>query len=311
MHPLTRAVELGAGDGLTLGLLGYAHLMNGQYLSAESAYRQAMMLQPDTLDWKMGLARCFFKQGKYADAASLCDELIKNDPAAADLWLLQANAFLGLEKPMQAASNYEYLDLAGQATVQSLNTLGDIYVNAGMMDQAADAYLRALGREDAVQADRFVRDGEVLAARGAYPEAEQVILAVREKFGETLDENDRKRLLKLEARLAASRGVAGEEQARLLREIVDLDPLDGEALILLAQHHVAAGEHEKAGFLFERAAGLETFEGEACLRHGQSLVKQGRYQEALPLLKRAQEIRPRDDLAKYIEEVERVARAGA
>ena len=84
--------------------------------------------------------------------------------------------------------------------------------------------------------------------------------------------------------------------------------MDGEALILLAMHH-AASDVEKAIFYYERAQGIEKFEGDARLRHGQLLVRNGRYQEALPLLKRAQELNPRDDVQNYIEQVERAARA--
>jgi tetratricopeptide (TPR) repeat protein len=307
---LTRAIELGASDGLTYGYLGYALLMAEQYVSAESAYRMATMLQPNTLDWKMGLARCFFRQGRFDAAAALCEELIRDDPESGDFWLLQANAYLGLEQPMKAAANYEYLDTVGFATVDSLNTLGDIYVNAGLMDQAADAYLRALAREDRGEVDRFLRDAEVLAARGAYQDADRLAQAVQETYRDALGEVEKKRLLKLEARMATARGDAGEDQARLLQQIVDLDPLDGEALILLAKYHIDAEEHEQGYFLYERAAGLEDFEAEATLRHGQALVRQARYQDALPLLKRAQEISQREDVAKYIEQVERVARSG-
>ena len=34
-------------------------------------------------------------------------------------------------------------------------------------------------------------------------------------------------------------------------------------------------------------------------------VAEGRYQDALPLLRRAQEVKPRDDVARYLEQVER------
>ena len=52
-----------------------------------------------------------------------------------------------------------------------------------------------------------------------------------------------------------------------------------------------------------------TEEFEAKVRLGQLLVSQVRYDEALPLLKRAQELAPRDEVARYVEQVERVARA--
>ncbi len=35
----------------------------------------------------------------------------------------------------------------------------------------------------------------------------------------------------------------------------------------------------------------------------------GRYADALPLLRRVQELKPRDDIARYLEQVERLAKA--
>ena len=49
-------------------------------------------------------------------------------------------------------------------------------------------------------------------------------------------------------------------------------------------------------------------EARACIAHAQVLVKRGRFSDALPLLRRAQEIKPREDVARYIKQVERFAR---
>ncbi|OQC20196.1 MAG: Anaphase-promoting complex, cyclosome, subunit 3 [Verrucomicrobia bacterium ADurb.Bin070] len=65
---------------------------------------------------------------------------------------------------------------------------------------------------------------------------------------------------------------------------------------------------EKAVFYFERAEALESFEADARLRHAQLLVRNGNYQEALPLLKRALELKPREAVQRYAEQVERAAR---
>jgi hypothetical protein len=45
------------------------------------------------------------------------------------------------------------------------------------------------------------------------------------------------------------------------------------------------------------------------VRHAQLLVRERRYDEALPLLRRAQTIKPRENIARYLEQVERVAKA--
>ena len=61
---------------------------------------------------------------------------------------------------------------------------------------------------------------------------------------------------------------------------------------------------------FERSAAInEKFEADAKVRHAQLLVKLGRYDQALPLLRRAQQIKPRDNVQDYLDQVERVARS--
>jgi len=307
IEPLVTCIELGVSDGLTYGLLGYAYTMTEQYASAESAYRLAMMFQPKTLDWKVGLCRTLFKQQKYGEAIALCDELLRRDPGKSDYLLLQANAYLGLKQPMKAAEIYELLDLTGKTPVAALHTLGDIYINEGHLEQAADVYQRALAREGKSDLGRQLRNVEVLISRSAYSPATELLKKISARTGADVPADLRKRMLKLEARLAAARNEAGGEQAQILEEIVKLDPLDGDALILLGQHY-AGSNVEKAVFYYERAAGIEKVEADARLRHAQILVKTGKYQEALPLLKRALELKPREDVQRYTEQVERAAR---
>jgi tetratricopeptide (TPR) repeat protein len=301
-------IELGGGDSLSYGLLGQAYAAQEDFLSAESAYRQALLLQPDSLDWKMGLVRSLFRQQKLAEAVTLCAELIEQYPDRADLWQLQASAYLGLKEPLKAAQNYEMLSRLGHADAEMLYTLGDIYVNESFLDLAARAYLRALEQEGETDAGRGLRSAEILSARGATEAAMRILARIQERFGESLPDDLKSRRLKLQARIAATSG-SGEESARILEEILALNPLDGEALMLLAQQCAKTGNVEKAAFYLERAEGLEVFEADARVRHAQLLVRQSKFTEALPLLKRAQEIKPREDVASYLEQVERAARS--
>lgn len=303
---LTRVIELGGGDALTYGLLGFSLSNLDNHLGAETAYRMASLLDPATADWKMGLARCFFKQQRFADAAALCDAMLAGEPDRADLWLLQGNAYVGLGQRMRAAENYEIVERMGQGTPESLNMLGDIYINEELFELAVSAYARALERGPSVTSDRAVRAAKVLTARGALREAKGLVESVERLRGERLSDAEKKDLLKLRARLAVAEG-AGDEEARVLEEIVALDPLDGEALILLGQHAQRGNDPDRAIFLFERAAAIEAFEADAKVRHAQLLVGLGRYAEALPLLRRAQTVKPRENIQEYLEQVERVA----
>jgi len=303
----TRVIELGGGDAVTYGLLGYSYANVGNDVAAESAYRMANLLDPGTMDWKMGLARSFFQQGRFADAVALCKSLIEAEPDRSDLWLLQANAYIGLGQPMRAAENFELVDRLGASTVDSLTMLGDIYVNEEHFDLAVDAYVRATETDTPPTYDRLVRAAKVLTARGAHDAASTLIARIETVYGSEQSPEARKDLLKLQARLAVALG-AGDDEARVLEEIVALDPLDGEALILLGQHAARSGDPEKAIFYYERAASLEAFEADAKVRHAQLLVGRGNYADALPLLRRAQTIQPRENVQQYLDQVERVAR---
>lgn len=308
IRALTKMIELGGGDGLTYGLLGQAHASQGDFLSGESAYRQALLLSPESLDWKLGLTRCLFKEERFAEAAELCAGLIAKNPERTDLMLLQASAFLGMKEPRRAAQNYEILARGGHATPEILYSLGDIYVNESLMDLAAGAYLRALELDPAQGASRAFRAAEALAARGALEPASQVLARMRSVFESRLDDAEKRRLLKLQARIEVAQG-AGEKVVGVLEEIVSLDPLDGEALMLLGQYYGRSSQPEKASFYYERAASLESFEADAKVRLAQIFVGQGKYGEAVTLLKRSQELKPRDEVARYLDQVERVARA--
>jgi tetratricopeptide (TPR) repeat protein len=307
---LTKVVELGGGDALTYGLLAFGLSGLDDHLAAESAYRMAILLDPATRDWKLGLARSFFKQERWADAVALVGKLIEETPEAAELWLLQANAFIGLGQTARAAENYEIVDRLGKSTADSLNMLADIYINSELYGLAVDCYARALDLDSKGGPERVIRAVKVLTARGASDESEALIAKVDEVFGDRVSESDKRDLLKLRARMAAAKG-ATDEEARILAEVVAVDPLDGEALILLGQYHAKAGDAEKAIFHYERAQQIEKFEADAKVRHAQLLVGQGKYPDAVKLLREAQQLKPRENIQQYLEQVERVAKSRA
>ena len=83
----------------------------------------------------------------------------------------------------------------------------------------------------------------------------------------------------------------------------------GEALMLLGQHWNRQQQPDKAILYYERAARLESFAANAKVKIAQVYVGQGRCAEALPLLRDAQALKPREDVARYIEQVERASKS--
>ena len=178
----------------------------------------------------------------------------------------------------------------------------------GIVDLATRAYRNAIDLDPEQPPTRPIRCVEIVAQRSATSQAKALADHVRSTMGARLDDADKKKLLKIEARIAVAEG-GGAEAVKTLEEIVSLDPLDGEAIILLAQHYTRANDPGKAIFYYERAEGIDAFEADARLRHAQILVSQSHFQDAVPLLKRAQELKPREDVGRYLEQVEKLARA--
>jgi tetratricopeptide (TPR) repeat protein len=308
IHALSRVLELGGASSITYGMLGFSYSSIGNSLAAETAYRMAILLDPVTLEWKKGLALSLFRQSRYADAAALFQTLIEQNPGRADLWLLQADAYARMDEPLRAAENLEFVDELGESTVDSLNLLGDIYTNEELFDLAVDSYVRALDRDPEAGPDRALRAAKVLTARGGLEETRRLVEHIESRSA-GLDDETRKEVLRLRALLAEASGDAGAEEAQVLEEIIALDPLDGEALIRLGKYYRRSGELEKAEFYFLRASELERFEADAKLAHAQLLVGQGKYGEALPLLRRSQQLDPRENVEAYLEQVERLAQS--
>jgi tetratricopeptide (TPR) repeat protein len=322
---LQRAVELGANDSAIYGMMGYAYASEGEYLSAESALRLAILLDPKTKEWKIGLARSFLAQKRYAESIALFDQLIKEDPGNAKLWMDQAQGYLRQGKLAAAAENYEFVDQLGGSTLASLTALGDIYVNEKLYELAKDAYVRAMklasvpeaGNQEAADnaleqrkgnTRRIVRAAQVMVSRGALDVTEELVEALQKYRAQDLGKEQEMELMRIEARIAMARG-AQDEQARILEDIVRLEPTDGQAMLQLGRYEAMKDNNEKATFWFERAAKIEGFEAKAKVQHGQLLVREKKYEEALPLLRSAQEIEYRENVQEYIKQVEQVAKS--
>jgi tetratricopeptide (TPR) repeat protein len=308
--PLLRAVELGAVDGNLYGLLGTCYMSERNFRSAELAYNQAMLLAPDRKEWRLGAARALFSMSRYEEAAGLFAELIENEPGNADYWTFQANCFIALNQPLKAAYNYEVVRELGAAKPATLNALADIYLSRNLPEVALEAYLAALESDPLAGASTAIRSAEVLAARRAVIPAGTLLKRVTELAGNDLDATHRARMLRIESKLA----LAGGEDARaaaIMEELLEQDADDGEIIILLARYYGRIENIAKAEVLFDRAARLPGFEAEAHLRRAQMLAgpKLQRFDRAIEHLKRAQEIEPKENVQRYLEALERRARA--
>ena len=320
---LSRSVELGDNDGRTYGLIGYCLLNKGKFLPAETAYRQAVLNSPENLDWTAGLAQTLYNLAKYEEALALFKDLAAENPDEKEYWSLMVNVYLNLGDDTKAASTLEIIRRMGQASPENLALLGDIYLNQQAFSLALEAYQEALKTGDGLLAETPLRTVDILYTYGSYQLAEQLIEDMRTRYGDSLNNEQSMKLLTIEAGLASARG--DEDAARQsLEQIVEQDATQAGALVELARIYykqarkqrteMAPGDTDaeieiselvqRAILKLEQAARHQDFRLEALTEHGQLLVNETQYAKALPLLRRAYDIKPRANLQSYIKRVE-------
>jgi tetratricopeptide (TPR) repeat protein len=303
---ISKALELGEVDGRAYGLLGYGYLTQERYYPAEAAYRQAILMQPDVTDWKVGLARCLLETERYADAIALFDTLLKDNPSKSDWWILQSNAYLGNNQPLRAAENIEVARRMGAADLATLSLLGDIYTNNNSPDLALTAYLEAVKAASSENLKPLIRAAEIFTRNGNYTQATAMAETTRAKFSELTTEDDLN-LLTIEAKIARAQG-DDDSAVATLNKIVERDALNGEAIIELANYYAEQGDMAKAINRFEQAQKINAFERPALVAHAQARVRNNNYQDALPLLRRALQLKSDTNLEDYTNRVERAAK---
>jgi tetratricopeptide (TPR) repeat protein len=307
LEHLSRALELGDRDGRNYGLLGYCHLNLESYLAAEVAYRNAILQQPGIRDWKLGLARSLLAMERYREAVALFDSLIESDPEDAASWLLQANAYIGLDKPLAAAVNLEAVRALGKSQTRSLVLLGDIYMNSGMPELAKSAYLEVIASDEGgTQFSTAYRAADLLIRTRAYDQAQEILASLDRRYGE-LAPDDELKVLTLRAVLARGQG-REQEAARLLESVVERDGTRGDALLELARYHRSQGDRERALLLVERAGRLEAFRYPALLEQAQLMVAGRDYRRAAELLREALQIKSEPRVEQFLARVEQAVR---
>lgn len=304
---LVEVVERDGADATVYSMLAYGYFSDGRYVSALGAYENALLLNPGNEEARIGRAQALYAVERYEQAAAAFEEILQDQPQRQDVWLMQANAWLALDKPTRAAANIEVVRRLGKADTEALMLLGDIYLSDGLPALAAKAYTEAMQSGRAPSAREALRAATLLADRGAWDEAKAFLTLIEARYQAGLANEEATDLLNLKAQIAIAQGES-EAAAKTLRALLERDPMNGKALLLLAQFEWEQERYEEAALLYERAAKLPEREAEAKVQHARMLVAQQQYNAAAKLLRQAQQLRPRENVARYLESVERAGR---
>lgn len=303
---ILKALELAGNDGALFGPLGLAYLNLDRTAQALTAYRKALIFQPENLQWKQGKLRCLMDLGMYEEASGVIEDLIAENPEEGNFWIWQANTFMMLDKLDEAAANLEIVKRLGRANAESLALLGDIYLNHDVSDLALENYLLAAEHAE-LSDERILRTAQGFVSRRLFDEA-QAFMEGSATRAEGMAPRDRSRFRTLMAQAAIGRNDL-EGAAEILEEVVQSDPMNGQALLTLGDLQRRLEEFDEAAFSFEQAARVEEVRVEALVAHARMLVSMRDFAAALPILERAVALDSGQRLESYLERVRQAAGA--
>jgi tetratricopeptide (TPR) repeat protein len=291
----SKAVELGDRDSTTFGLLGYSLQRDGDLVSAEMAYMQALGGDPANVDWKEGLLEICIAGRQFTRAESLVKNLIKEKPSDTRYWMSYANILLSEDKKVEATVILETADGLGYTSQEELSLLGDLYAEQGLIPEAGAVYAKVLALSPEVGQMKLVHYAQILISSGRLPEAEGVLA----KFG---TEDATVEVLQLKADLLAAERKWPEERV-VIELILKQEPLNGRALISLGRSYDAEDNIPRATLAFEAAYAVNSSTYVASLELANIELKNRHYAKSVEYLQKALSIEKTDAVEDFLARV--------
>jgi len=305
---LLRVIKLGGGDGQSYSMLAYAYLTEEKYQSALSAYHLARMFLPDSMDVRRGEAQCLLMTEQHGAAIALFDELIRENPGEQDYWLFQANGYLSKNKVLDAIANLEIAHCIAPANASSLSLLGDMYLSQEAYALALNNYQAALKQDPDARPAQALKPLHRLIQLGLFEEASTYLQLIDDILQSELTPQQAAEKTVFQAQLSIERG-AVEQGLAQLESVLIQQPLNGKALLLMADVQLEREAYEEATFYFERATFVTEAQIEALIGLARTAVAQAKFTEALKHLQKSQRIKQRTDVAQFIAGIEKVIAA--
>jgi tetratricopeptide (TPR) repeat protein len=325
------ALRLQPGSKEASLLLVGALVKKGDVAGADQLMEGLARGGADASDLRLGYARLLLESNQRAAAREQLDRLLKSEPNNADAQLTLGLALLDDHKPEEAEPHFQFLlKKGGERASDAHYYLGRIDEQRRQPSLALDHYEKVSSGSQAL--DASVRRAAMLAKLGRIDEARTTLSQLRQQFppladrftlaeGEILlDANRIDQALDLynkaltqdpdDGDLLYSRSLVHERAGQLdqaeadLRRILDKSPNDARALNALGYMLIVHSERlEEAQKLIGRAIELTPDEPAVIDSLGWLRYRQGRTQEALPLLQKAYELFPDPEVAAHLGEV--------
>jgi tetratricopeptide (TPR) repeat protein len=324
-----QAIALKPSKEASLLLVGTL-VKKGDIAGADQAMDGVLKGNAESNDLRLGYARLLIESDQRDHGRAQLDRLLKDDPANVEahfnLGLLDiddrkldeaeahflvvaknqervgdAEYYLGRvaelrHEPKQALAHYEKVT-SGQQGLDAAVRRASMLAKLGKMDEAL-SILQALREQFPSLADRFIMaEGELLLDAASYDQALQL-------YGDALkEEPDDADLLYSRSLVYERMNRVGESEADL-RKILDKSPEDARALNALGYTLLVHTDRlDEADKLVSKALQLTPDDPAVVDSMGWLRFRQGRPQDALPLLQKAYTAFPDPEVAAHLGEV--------
>jgi len=290
----------GVKDTEILQLMGYAFLSKGDAISAETCYKEILLLSPENDNAYKGLAQCLLQQERYKEMIGIVKNFLKKNPMDKEMWFLLSNAYIAMGDCKKAIITLECTRRLKIINQDGLSTLGELYLTQGQPAEALEVYqeLMVMGKPPI---PRLLRAVEGFIMLNRLEEAETLIQEVDTHKYSLLPAQENK-LKRLKAEIAYLKGDY-QESLILYKEILKEEPLDGDALIAIGDIYYKLSKLEEALIFYERAGRIKEKEVEALIRQAQVEVERENYKRAVELLESAQSIKFQPYIDRYLEQI--------
>jgi tetratricopeptide (TPR) repeat protein len=303
---LNRAAELGLNTPGLHAALGYINAQAENWWGAASAYGQALAMEHDNRNSQTALLYALNETRQYSAGLALVEQMLQDDPNDADLWLYRAHMSMNAEQRELALASLETAIRLGDDSVANKQVAATLHLERGSIARAVELLKTAAAEDLDFQFMDQALNWLVYEDEWDYF---RDLLASVERRPTPLTELERSRVLTRRASLELN---DGDRQAATasLREAVELDASNAEALMILGQAYRDDRDYTRAELAFQRASTFDLQRENALISLAQLAIDQENFERALTLLRDVVSRNPaRTDLQRNVDVLENLVLA--
>jgi tetratricopeptide (TPR) repeat protein len=303
---LTRAAELGLNTAGLHASLGYINAKEENWWGAASAFQQALSMQQDNRNWQTGLLQALNETQQYSAGLGLVEQMLQDEANDRDLWLYRAHMALNSDRRASALTSLETAMRLGDDSVANKQVAATLHLERGSIARAVELLKSAAAEELDFQ---FIDQALTwLNYEGEWDYFRELLASLDQRRA-SLTELERSRMLTRRASLQLRDGNRQAATASL-KEALELDASNAEALMTLGQAYRDDRDYNRAELMFQRASAFDLQRENALISLAQLAIDQEDFERALTLLRDVVSRNPtRADLRRNVDTLENLVLA--